>query len=107
MHRACYLDPVRLLRAGVVVGTLALVCACAGGNEAYVRSQAAADMSCQPEQTVIVDAEVGVYRVQGCGQEAGYRCPEMGSHCRRMFVKPLPKQADTAGAAGQVSVEDR
>jgi len=78
---------------------------CGGGNEAYVRSQGAADMSCQPEQTVIVDAEVGLYKVQGCGQEAGYRCPEIGSHCRRMYLKPLPGPGADAGVPAGPPVE--
>lgn len=101
MHRACYVAPVRLLRPEVVVGTLALALGCGGGNEAYVRSQAVADMSCQPEKTIIVDAEVGMYKVRGCGQEAGYRCPEMGSHCRRMYLTPLAEQSDETAPPGE------
>jgi hypothetical protein len=105
MHRACYLGQVRLLWSGAAPGALAFAVGCAGGNEAYVRAQGAADMSCQPEQTVIVDSEVGLYRVQGCGQEAGYRCPEIGNHCRRMYLKPLPEPAADAGARGGPSGE--
>jgi hypothetical protein len=104
MHRACYFGRVRGLSPGVV-GAVAWLFGCAG-NEVHVRNQAAADMSCQPEQTQIVDAEVGIYLVRGCGQEASYKCPEMGSHCRRLFLRVLPQEAAAPEALTTLSVEE-
>ena len=106
MHRACYLGEVRLVGPGLVMAMLVFALGCAGGNQAHVLSQASADMSCPPERTVIVDDEVGIYRVRGCGQEAGYRCPEMGSHCRRTFLQALPEPAEPAPAVSQTSSEE-
>ena len=53
-----------------------------------VRSRAAHDFSCAQEHTRIVDAEAGVYRMEGCGLVASYVCAEnsaLDMHCDRVY----------------------
>jgi hypothetical protein len=71
-----------------------------------VRSRAARDFSCGEEQTQIVDAEAGVYRLSGCGLEASYHCTDdtsLNARCQRLYLSkvnaPTPKAAPGSSLA--------
>lgn len=67
-----------------------------------VRTRAARDLACGEDQTQIVDAEAGVYRITGCGLEASYHCTDdsnFSARCQRLYVskvedrEPKPRSA--------------
>jgi hypothetical protein len=62
----------------------------------HVRSHAARDFSCREEQTQIVDAEAGVYRLSGCGLEASYYCTDdnsLNARCQRLYLSKVNEPA--------------
>ena len=56
----------------------------------HVRTRAAHDFGCSEEATRIVDAEVGVYRIEGCGFAATYECGDGAggviTDCKQVYV---------------------
>jgi hypothetical protein len=88
--------PVRGAGLLVIVAMAWLGCADVGSQ---VRTRAAHDFSCREDQTRIVDAEAGVYRIAGCGLEASYHCSEengASQRCQRLYLskaaEPEPKR---------------
>ena len=78
-----------------LIGCLVL-CSCGADMRSQVKTRAARDFSCREDQTQIVDAESGVYRLSGCGLEASYHCTEdtgLNTRCQRLY---LSKVADPA-----------
>ena len=73
--------------------------------KSQVRSRAARDFSCGEDQTQIVDAQAGVYRIAGCGLEASYHCTEdsgLTPRCQRLYlskIEPQPPAKPKSGAA--------
>jgi hypothetical protein len=72
---------------------------CGADMGSQVKSRAAHDFSCGEDQTQIVDAEGGVYRISGCGLEASYQCTEdtgFNTLCQRLYLskveEPVEKQ---------------
>ena len=69
-----------------------------------VRSRAARDLSCGEEQTRIIDAESGVYRISGCGLEASYHCAESGTtltmRCERLYLSKAEEPSAPKTTAG-------
>lgn len=62
-----------------------------------VKSRAAHDFSCGVEQTQIVDAEGGVYRLEGCGFQASYHCTEdsgLKMQCQRLYMSEIAEPVD-------------
>ena len=79
---------------GVWTGLLVIAAAaCAGPSQAsLVRGRAAYDFGCSREATKIVDAELGVFRVEGCGYAATYQCNDelvFTAPCRQLFANKL------------------
>jgi hypothetical protein len=71
-----------------------------------IRSRAARDLSCAEEHTRIVDAEAGVYRMEGCGLVASYVCAEnsaLDMHCDRVYLGKMP-EAPTRKTGGGASL---
>ena len=64
-----------------------------------VRTRAAHDFGCSEQATRIVDSEVGVYRIEGCGFAASYECSDGAggviTDCRRLY---MTRAADKTGA---------
>ena len=83
--------------SGMCVLFLALAgCGAVGADVgAQVKSRAARDFSCGEAQTRIVDAEAGVYRIEGCGLAASYQCTEdraFNTRCQRLYLSKLETQ---------------
>jgi hypothetical protein len=73
-----------LLVAGLGMGMVA--CADVGTQ---VRTRAARDFGCEEHATHIVDSEVGVYRIEGCGFAATYQCSDANgvlTECRQLTL---------------------
>jgi hypothetical protein len=75
-----------------------LACALLGCSDmqSQVRTRAAHEFSCQEDQTRIVDAEAGVYRISGCGLEASYHCTEdnsLNTRCQRLYLSKVEEPA--------------
>jgi hypothetical protein len=71
-----------------------------------VKSRAARDLSCGEAQTRIVDAEAGVYRITGCGLEAGYHCTEdrtFNTRCERLYLSKASEQPEKSQAAANLA----
>jgi hypothetical protein len=78
-----------------------------------VKSRAARDFSCNEDQTRIVDAESGVYRITGCGLVASYQCSETASlstRCQQLYVTkaddsaaPVPAKDEAAASMAKSS----
>jgi hypothetical protein len=90
----------RLSFLGCLIGCALSGCA---DMSTQVKARAARELACTEAQTKIVDAEAGVYRVAGCGLEAGYRCTEdrtLHTVCQRMYLSRVGERGKTeAGAA--------
>jgi hypothetical protein len=86
---------------GIWVAAGILICtasACGADVSQRVKTKAARDLACNEEQTRIVDAVEGVYRITGCGMVVGYQCSEaanMSTHCQQLYVS---KVSDDEGA---------
>jgi hypothetical protein len=81
--------------AGILICT---VSACGADLSQRVKSKAARDFACNEDQTRIVDAAEGVYRITGCGMVASYQCSETASlstRCEQLYVSKL---SDEQGA---------
>jgi hypothetical protein len=85
---------------------LVLVLAGCADMGAQVKHRAARDFSCAEAQTRIVDAEAGVYRIEGCGLEASYQCTEdrrFNMRCERLYMSKIdaraPKQQSSTSLA--------
>ena len=79
---------------------------CAADMRSQVRTRAARDFSCQEEQTEIVDAEAGVYRLSGCGLEASYHCTEdnqFNARCQRLYLSKAEPPAPKPGVGGALA----
>ena len=75
-----------------------------------VRSRAARDFSCAQEHTRIVDAEAGVYRMEGCGLVASYVCAEnsaLDMHCDRVYFGKVPDAPARKPGAGSTLAKAR
>jgi hypothetical protein len=59
----------------LIVALVALLGACADMTE-VVRERAGNDLDCEEDRIYVEDAELGVYRLRGCGKEASYRCTD-------------------------------
>lgn len=91
--------------AGILICTAS---ACGADMSQRVKSKAAHDFACNEEQTRIVDAAEGVYRITGCGMVAGYQCNETASlttRCQQLYVNKVsddegaPKASETSSMA--------
>jgi hypothetical protein len=81
--------------AGILICTAS---ACGADISQRVKSKAARDFACNEDQTRIVDAAEGVYRITGCGMVAGYQCSEtanLSTRCEQLYVS---KASDDEGA---------
>jgi hypothetical protein len=57
-----------------------------------VRARAARDFGCEEHATRIVDSDVGVYRIEGCGYAASYQCSDaegISTDCRRLYLSKV------------------
>lgn len=71
-----------------------------------VRTRAARDFSCGEDQTEIVDAEAGVYRIAGCGLEASYHCTEdtgLTPRCQRLYLSKVEERAPKPKAGASLA----
>jgi hypothetical protein len=62
--------------------------ACANPST-QVRARAARDFGCEEHATRIVDSEVGVYRIEGCGFAATYQCSDangIATDCQQVYL---------------------
>ena len=93
----------RWLRLGLC-GCALLGCA---DVKSQVRTRAARDFSCQEDETQIVDADRGVYRISGCGLEASYHCTEdssLNARCQRLYLsKAEPPAAAKPGTGSTLA----
>ncbi len=99
---AVKLGSAALLGVGIVSG----LAACADVRT-QVRTRAARDFSCAAQQTRIVDAAEGVYRLAGCGLEASYVCAEdrttLGTHCNRIYMSKIPATQPKPAASASLA----
>jgi len=92
---------VRIL-CSISVGLALIGCA---ETSVQIRGRAARDFSCAEEHTRIVDAEAGVYRMEGCGLVASYVCAEnsaLDMHCDRVYlakIQDAPARKAVGGAS--------
>jgi hypothetical protein len=80
--------------AGILICTAS---ACGADMSQRVKSRAARDFACSEDQTRIVDAADGVYRVTGCGMVASYQCGETASlsmHCEQLYQSKAEGESD-------------
>jgi hypothetical protein len=86
---------------GIWVAAGILICtssACGADMSQRVKSRAARELACNEDQTRIVDAAEGVYRITGCGMVIGYQCTEaanLSTRCQQLYVSKL---SDDEGA---------
>jgi hypothetical protein len=74
------------------IACTAVLIGCGADMSSQVRSRAARDFSCREDQTQIVDAEAGVYRISGCGLEASYHCSDdtgLNMRCQRLYLSKV------------------
>lgn len=68
-----------------------------------VRARAARDFGCEEHATRIVDSEVGVYRIEGCGFAASYQCSDangIATNCRRLYMSKVAPEAPSKEQPG-------
>jgi hypothetical protein len=86
---------------GIWVAAAIMICtatACGADMSQRVKSKAARDFACNEDQTRIVDAAEGVYRITGCGMVAGYQCSETASlstRCEQLYVSKAADEEST------------
>jgi hypothetical protein len=69
----------------------------------HVRTHAARDFACREDQTQLLDAEGGVYRLSGCGLEASYTCTEdigLNARCQRLYLTEVAEETAPKTPAG-------
>jgi hypothetical protein len=90
----------------VLIGCVALL-GCGADMTSQVKDRAARDLSCGADQTQVVDAEGGVYRIAGCGLEASYHCTEdtgLNTRCQRLYLtKTAPEPATKPGGGSDLA----
>jgi hypothetical protein len=80
--------------SGLALGLGLAMVACADVST-HVRTRAAHDFGCSEQATRIVDEEVGVYRIEGCGFAATYECGDGAggviTDCKQVYVSKAPE----------------
>jgi len=102
---------MRWALAAVGICSALAAAGCAGPTQAsIVRGRAAYDFGCARADTRIVDAEVGVYRIEGCGFAATYQCDDeqlFSAPCRQLFANKLDDGGPTKPVAGSSLAKTR